>query len=116
MIDVHHHITSPGRHSAASMGLWSPTRAVEEMDRNGIEVGIGYPGPILESEAERNRALARGFNEYGTQLGVDHPGRFGLFAALPMRDIDASLMEIAYAIDVLHADGFGISTSYGDAW
>jgi predicted TIM-barrel fold metal-dependent hydrolase len=46
----------------------------------------------------------------------DHPGRFGLFASLPMPDIDASLKEITYAFDTLHADGIGLPTSFGDKW
>jgi len=37
IIDVHHHIGGGGN--------WSPDRAVEEMDRNGIATGIGYLGP-----------------------------------------------------------------------
>jgi predicted TIM-barrel fold metal-dependent hydrolase len=46
----------------------------------------------------------------------DHPGRFGLFATLPMVDVDASLQEIEYALGTLQADGFGLQTNYGDKW
>jgi predicted TIM-barrel fold metal-dependent hydrolase len=62
------------------------------------------------------RALARESNEYAVELRRAHPGRFGLFAALPLPDVDGALREIAYALDVLRADGVGIFTSYGMRW
>jgi 6-methylsalicylate decarboxylase len=120
IIDVHHHIGPPPNLARGGGGAanWSPSRAVEEMDRNGIAAGIGYPGPVQSAAAdfERGRTQARAFNEYGAQIAKDFPGRFGLFAALPMADVDGTLKEIEYALDVLKADGFGITTSYTDMW
>jgi predicted TIM-barrel fold metal-dependent hydrolase len=60
--------------------------------------------------------MARTCNEYGAKMVRDYPGRFGLFATLPMIDVEASLKEIAYAFDVLKADGVGLQTNYGDKW
>ena len=60
--------------------------------------------------------VARACNEYGAKLVQQYPKRFGLFAALPLPDVDATLKEIAYAYDVLKVDGVGLFTSYGDTW
>lgn len=60
--------------------------------------------------------MLREGNEYGATMVSNHKGRFGLFAALPLPDIDGSLSEIEYAFDTLKAAGVGIPTSYGDKW
>jgi len=118
-IDVHHHVGPPP--GAAGNRIpgpeWTPQIAVEEMDRNGVSTGIGFPGGIPATTGiEQGRKIAREYNDYAAQMGRDYPGRFGLFASLPIGDIDGTLAEIAYALDVLKADGFGISTNYGDMW
>lgn len=131
-IDVHQHFVSPSFHqtltaknaSAPVPGLaawreFSPARAVEELDRVGIEtamLSITAPG-VWFGDAEEARRLAREMNEYGAARMVgDHRGRFGLFAVLPLPDVEGSLREIEYAFDTLAADGVGILTSYGNAW
>ncbi len=118
LIDVHHHIRPPGAPEglAKLMAAWSPAGAVADMDRCGVAAGIGYPGPVLSGDAAAKAATARKWNEFGAGLMRDWPRRFGLFASLPLPFVDATLAEIDYALDVLHADGFGVATSYGDAW
>lgn len=117
LIDVHHHIRPPGAPEgfARLTAKWSPEGAIAEMDAAGIAAGMAYPGPILPSVADK-ADRARRFNEYGATLGQAHSGRFGLFASLPLPDIAATLAEIDFALTALKADGFGVSTSYGEAW
>lgn len=131
-IDVHHHVLpTPYMQSQRERILsaidsaripqvlgWTPEKAVEEMDKNGVATGIaslGGPG-IWLGDVQASRSLARSSNEYMAQLVRDHPGRFGLFAALPLPDPEGSLREIEYALDALKADGFGLLTNYGDKW
>jgi predicted TIM-barrel fold metal-dependent hydrolase len=126
-IDVHHHMAPPdyiadvvGRRTRVGPQLqgWSPAASIAEMDRAGVGVAIlsiTTPG-LWFGDDEKARHLARLCNDYGAKLAADHPGRFGLFAALPFPDVDGSLKEIEYALDELKADGIGLFTSYGDKW
>jgi predicted TIM-barrel fold metal-dependent hydrolase len=88
------------------------------MDRAGVAVSITSvttPG-LSFAEGELARRLARECNEYAAKIATDQPGRFGTFAMLPLPDIDGSLAELAYALDVLKADGVALFTSYGNRW
>jgi predicted TIM-barrel fold metal-dependent hydrolase len=125
-IDVHHHITPPSWLEAVKrakldnppMANWSPEKSLEDMDKGGVATAMTSPttpqlGFLPPAEAAR---IARESNEYARKIANDHPGRFGVFAMLPMPYVDESLAEIAYALDTLHADGIGMMTSYGDKW
>src|SRR5262245_54623913 len=125
-IDVHHHILPPnyvrlvGDHRIGPLTVagktpeWTPQHSIEAMDRNGIEkaiTSISAPG-LWFGDVETTRSLTRECNDYAAQIRADHPGRFGLFASLPLPDVDGSLREIAYALDELKADGIGLLTNY----
>jgi 6-methylsalicylate decarboxylase len=125
-IDMHHHFAPPawvaevkGRPLLQPANTrWTPEQSIEDMDRGGVAaavVSITNPGIWFGDKGQTAR-LARACNDYGARLVQDHPGRFGLFAALPLPDVDATLREIAYAYDSLHTDGVGLLTSYGDTW
>ena len=118
LIDVHHHIVPPNAPPPlrALMPGWSPERAIADMDQAGVATGIAWAGSARTPDMENNRKITRAWNDYAASLGRDHPGRFGLFAALPFPDTEGCVAEIDYALDHLHADGFGIVTSYGDLW
>jgi predicted TIM-barrel fold metal-dependent hydrolase len=136
-IDVHHHYAPPGWLKVLAeqdalnvepwMG-WTPAKAVEAMDRAGVQTSyssITVPG-IYFAEGFGNQqappgkkfkndipAMAREANEFGAKMKSDYPGRFGIWASLPLPDVDASLKEIAYAFDTLKLDGIGSITSIG---
>lgn len=125
-IDVHHHFAPPQWVAAVgSRDLlqprtrdWTRAKSIDDMDRGGVEtavVSITNPG-LWFGDNDETRRLARECNEHGARLVQDTPRRFGMFAALPLPQTEASLREIAYALDVLKADGIGLFTSYGDRW
>jgi aminocarboxymuconate-semialdehyde decarboxylase len=55
--------------------------------------------------------LARRCNEFAAELIQARPDRFAGFAAIPLPDIDASLEELVYALDVLRLDGLVLFTN-----
>jgi predicted TIM-barrel fold metal-dependent hydrolase len=74
-------------------------------------ISISDPGVYFGDNAAA-RTLARECNEFGAKVVKDHPGRFGLFAVLPMPDVEGALREVAFAYDTLKVDGIGILSSY----
>ncbi len=131
-IDVHQHFVSPdyyamlNRRNAtapvpglANWKAFTPARAVEDLDRLGVAtalLSITAPG-VWFGDPQEARRLARELNEYAAaQMVSAYRGRFGLFAVLPLPDVDGSLGEIAYAFDTLKADGVGLLSSYGNSW
>jgi predicted TIM-barrel fold metal-dependent hydrolase len=125
-IDMHHHFAPPewmaevkGRPLLNAANLrWTAELSLADMDKGGVAasiLSITNPG-IWFGDKEKTRALARACNEFGAKVVQAHPKRFGLFATLPLPDVDASLKEIAYAYDTLKTDGIGLLTSYDDVW
>ena len=125
-IDIHHHFAPPawvtevkGRPLLNPANTaWTPEKSIEDMDQGGVAaaiISITNPG-LWFGDKEVTRRLARACNDYAAKLMHDYPTRFGLFAAMPMPDVDNTLKEIEYALDTLKADGIGLFTSYGDVW
>lgn len=126
IIDVHHHVSPPSfireivAQNAGERPVvgWTLEKSLEDMDRAGVATSITSittPG-VWFNDDQRARRLARECNDFGAGLMSRYPTRFGLFASLPLPDVDASLKEIEYAFDVLKADGVGVLTSFGDKW
>lgn len=133
MIDTHHHFYPP-EYQKAWLGwedahkvphfptqvAWTREKSIEDMDKGGTKTAMlslaSTPGVWFDAGNEAAAKTARTCNEYGAQMVRDFPGRFGLFATLPMVDVDATLKEIDYVFGTLKADGVGLQSNYGDKW
>lgn len=133
MIDTHLHFFPPAYQKLwldfedarnephfAGQVAWSRSGTLEDMDRSGVRAGIlslaSTPGIWFDLDMADAGRVVRACNEYAAEMVRDHPSRFGVFAALSMLDIDATLDEIEYALGELKADGIGLQSNYGDKW
>jgi predicted TIM-barrel fold metal-dependent hydrolase len=125
-IDVHHHIVPKEYLTAlASVGIknavgepfpqWDIENSLAFMDRQGIAIAINSisaPG-IYFGDNDFTQKLARKCNEISTHVVNEYPNRFGAFAILPLPDIEASIVELEYALDTLKLDGVVLLTNFG---
>jgi 6-methylsalicylate decarboxylase len=114
-IDVHQHILPPEflvaleRHGMShwAPAAWSADGALAMMDEHRIATGVlslSTPGPYL-GDGNDARLLAMQVNERLATLMQHRPDRFGMFASIPLPDIDGSLEAIRHAYDDLKTDG-----------
>ena len=131
-IDVHQHFSSPAylellarknsvpvaAQVANTFRNYTPNRNIEEMDKAGVATAMLSPTApaVWFGDVNEARAGARDLNEFAAKTVGDYKGRFGLFAALPMPDVEGCLKEIEYAYDTLKADGVAFLTSYDNKW
>lgn len=124
-VDFHAHYLSPAYYEYLAQyegekpdcfptPAWSEEAQLKQMDTLGIAFSLLSVSSPNCSRAERAAACdyVRRINEEGAAIVARHPDRLGLLASLPLPHTDATLQEAAYALDTLHADGFGLSTHY----
>ncbi len=133
LIDTHHHFYAPEYqkawldwedkrnipHFQQQLG-WSRAKSLEDLDKAGVRTAMlslaSTPGVWFDAPLPEVIRMSRLCNDYGADMVRSTPGRFGLFATLPMIDVESSLKEIDYAFGTLKADGVGLQTNYGDKW
>lgn len=127
LFDVHtHFVPDVYRQAAIAAGwgkpdgmpgipAWTERGMIEMMDAIGIDKGIlsiSSPGVFFGDKAAA-RALSRQVNLEGAALKQRWPDRLGLFASLPLPDVEAALAEIAFAYDELGVEGIYLQSNAG---
>ncbi len=125
-IDVHAHFVPEDYRRAAeaaghvhpdgmpSLPDWCAGKAIAMMDAVAIRtamLSISSPGVHFGDDRAAGE-LARSVNRQGAALVEAYAGRFGLFAALPLPDVEGALRETAFAFDELGADGVAVETHH----
>ena len=94
---------------------WTERGMLTMMDELGIAKGmlsISSPGIHFGDDAAA-RVLARKVNLEGAALKQRWPDRLGLFASIPLPDVDGALAEITFALDELGAEGIYLQSNAG---
>lgn len=131
-IDVHHHIVPPcyleglaacniARSGGKTLPQWSIDASLGLMEQLEVATAIcsiSEPAlyPLVSRSPKDAQTIARRTNEFMAELHQRYPQRFGAFALLPLPDIEASIEEARYALDVLHLDGVGLLSNYQDQY
>lgn len=129
-IDVHAHFLPPVYSEALkAAGLvtvdggmpvphWTPDRALAIMDEIGVAgavLSVSSPHVSFLPPA-RAATLCRQVNDAAADICRRHPDRFGAYAILPLPDVEASLAELARALDTLRLDGVALPTQADGAY
>jgi len=122
-VDVHHHLFPPAMVTALKsrlpeFSLPGVQRSIVELNAGGTDTAlISFPNSdIVSFELPRLANLVRSSNLFATGLARQYPGRYGLFASLPMPHIEASLKELEHAFEQLHAAGILLISNYNNKW
>jgi predicted TIM-barrel fold metal-dependent hydrolase len=83
------------------------------MDRAGVDMQVLSACPQLPYGGDREKAAraARFVNDQYAGLAGRYPGRFSVFAALPMPHLDEAVTELGRALDELGAAGVAMNTT-----
>ncbi len=124
-VDVHSHILTPSYYTYLdkyegptpdnyATPEWSEKDHFKLMDQLGIaycSVSVSSPH-IIRAEKDERIALVNGMNEEAIEIAKNHEGRMGLFATLPLPDMDAALVAVDQYLDIYEVDGIGLITNY----
>jgi predicted TIM-barrel fold metal-dependent hydrolase len=129
-IDVHHHFLPPFYKPLAKPWLdkfatgvsavlaWTPEASLAAMDEAAVGTAIlSISSPGVHFGDDRQAAeVASACNDYAAGLCKSHPGRFQIFAALPLPDVDAAIREAERSLALEGCRGVGMLSNYSGGY
>lgn len=118
-IDLHHHFSPPAhrerllRHPVgATLPEWSMEATAAAMARYGADAAVvSAAAGVYFGDMDEAIELSRIVNEAAAEIIRSDDRRFGALASLPLPDVDAAIVELEYALDVLGLDGVVLHAS-----
>ena len=92
---------------------WTLEMQLENMEKLSVEYAcLSISSPHLHmGDAAEAIETARACNEYGAELMRKYPEKIGIFASLPVPEIEASVEEIRFCAEKLQVKGFSMMTN-----
>lgn len=124
-IDVHTHYLPPAYNEMLDRkGLkfldggmprpeWGAEMHLENMEKLSVRkayLSVSSPHLHMGDKVEAVET-SRGCNEFGASLKRTYPEKFGILAALPLPEVEASKEEVRYCMEELNLDGFCLMTN-----
>ncbi|MGN0528053.1 MAG: amidohydrolase family protein [Eubacterium sp.] len=93
---------------------WNIESHIKLMDKLGIAfslISVSSPN-LAKADRKTEKEMVHTINLEGKEYVNMYPDRLGLFASLPLPNVDDAIEEAEFALKELNADGFGLSTNY----
>ena len=92
---------------------WNEEIHLSSMEKLGITYSVlSISSPHLHmGDTWEAIETARASNEYGAKLIKKYPDKIGVFASLPLPEIDAAIREVTYCKNELNVTGFALQTN-----
>ena len=85
-------------YEAMRAGAYDPRARVEDMDQDGVDAEVIYPGTGFRlasmEDPELRLACMRAYNDWLSEFCAEAPGRFVGLGLVPVQDVDAAAAEI----------------------
>ena len=94
--------------------VWSPTKRIEDMDKEGVDVQVLSPIPLMFAywaDIDQSLEMSQIQNDYIANAVKEHPTRFLGLGTVPMQDADVAIQEMERCMKELGLHGLEIGTN-----